>query len=126
MKRRLLCVVMVVAMALCLAACGGADSKNAKITSAWSIVEMTVNGKSMPYDDSNRDAKAPQFSCTDGTNFTFTNSGKAHTGTLEKSGEKYILHYSDSNKTMEATISGKQMTIVISGSDSMRLVFETK
>ena len=110
MKRRLLCVVMVVAMALCLAACGGADSKNAKIT----------------YDDSNRDAKAPQFSCTDGTNFTFTNNGKAHTGTLEKSGEKYILHYSDSNKTMEATISGKQMTIVISGSDSMRLVFETK
>ena len=61
-----------------------------------------------------------------GTNFTFTNNGKAHTGTLEKSGEKYILHYSDSNKTMEATISGKQMTIVISGSDSMRLVFETK
>jgi lipopolysaccharide export system protein LptA len=117
---------MVVAMALCLAACGGAGSKNAKITSAWSIVEMTVNGKSMTYDDSNRDAKAPQFSCTDGTNFTFTNNGKAHTGTLEKSGEKYILHYSDSNKTMEATISGKQMTIVISGSDSMRLVFETK
>ena len=110
MKRRLLCVVMVVAMALCLAACGGSDSKNAKITSAWSIVEMTVNGKSMTYDDSNRDAKAPQFSCADGTNFTF----------------KYILHYSDSNKTMEATISGKQMTIVISGSDSMRLVFETK
>lgn len=61
----------------------------------------------MTYDDSNRDAKAPQFSCTDGTNFTFTNNGKAHTGTLEKSGEKYILHYSDSNKTMEATISGK-------------------
>lgn len=27
MKRRLLCVVMVVAMALCLAACGGSDSK---------------------------------------------------------------------------------------------------
>ena len=54
MKRRLLCVVMVVAMALCLAACGGSDSKNAKITSAWSIVEMTVNGKSMTYDDSNR------------------------------------------------------------------------
>ena len=122
MKRRLLCVVMVVAMALCLAACGGAGPQNAKITSAWSIVEMTVNGKSMTYDDSNRDAKAPQFSCTDGTNFTFTNNGKAHTGTLEK----YILHYSDSNKTMEATISGKQMTIVISGSDSMRLVFETK
>ena len=113
-------------MALCLAACGGAGSQNAKITSAWSIVEMTVNGKSMTYDDSNRDAKAPQFSCTDGTNFTFTNNGKAHTGTLEKSGEKYILHYSDSSKTMEATISGKQMTIVISGSDSMRLVFETK
>ena len=85
-----------------------------------------VNWKSMTYDDSNRDAKAPQFSCTDGTNFTFTNNGKAHTGTLEKSGEKYILHYSDSNKTMEATISGKQMTIVISRSDSMRLVFETK
>lgn len=85
MKRRLLCVVMVVAMALCLAACGGAGSKNAKITSAWSIVEMTVNGKSMTYDDSNRDAKAPQFSCKDGTNFTFTNNGKAHTGTLEKS-----------------------------------------
>lgn len=104
MKRRVLCVVMVVAMALCLAACGGAGSQNAKITSAWSIVEMTVNGKSMTYDDSNRDAKAPQFSCTDGTNFTFTNNGKAHTGTLEKSGEKYILHYSDSNKTMEATI----------------------
>lgn len=126
MKRRVLCVVMVVAMALCLAACGGAGSQNAKITSAWSIVEMTVNGKSMTYDDSNRDVKAPQFSCTDGTNFTFTNNGKAHTGTLEKSGEKYILHYSDSSKTMEATISGKQMTIVISGSDSMRLVFETK
>ena len=124
MKRRVLCVVMVVAMALCLA--GGAGPQNAKITSAWSIVEMTVNGKSMTYDDSNRDAKAPQFSCTDGTNFTFTNNGKAHTGTLEKSGEKYILHYSDSSKTMEATISGKQMTIVISGSDSMRLVFETK
>ena len=51
MKRRLLCVVMVVAMALCLAACGGAGSKNAKITSAWSIVEMTVNGKSMTYDE---------------------------------------------------------------------------
>lgn len=83
MKRRVLCVVMVVAMALCLAACGGAGPKNAKITSAWSIVEMTVNGKSMTYDDSNRDAKAPQFSCTDGTNFTFTNNGKAHTGTLE-------------------------------------------
>lgn len=126
MKRRVLCVVMVVAMALCLAACGGAGPQNAKITSAWSIVEMTVNGKSMTYDDSNRDAKAQQFSCTDGTNFTFTNNGKAHTGTLEKSGEKYILHYSDSSKTMEATISGKQMTIVISGSDSMRLVFETK
>ena len=126
MKRRVLCVVMVVAMALCLAACGGAGPQNAKITSAWSIVEMTVNGKSMTYDDSTRDAKAPQFSCTDGTNFTFTNNGKAHTGTLEKSGEKYILHYSDSSKTMEATISGKQMTIVISGSDSMRLVFETK
>lgn len=126
MKRRVLCVVMVVAMALCLAACGGAGPQNAKITSAWSIVEMTVNGKSMTYDDSKRDAKAPQFSCTDGTNFTFTNNGKAHTGTLEKSGEKYILHYSDSSKTMEATISGKQMTIVISGSDSMRLVFETK
>ena len=80
----------------------------------------------MTYDDSNRDATAPKFSCTDGTNFTFTNNGIAHTGTLEKSGEKYILHYSDSNKTMEATISGKQMTILISGSDSMRLVFETK
>ena len=126
MKRRVLCVVMVVAMALCLAACGGAGPQNAKITSAWSIVEMTVNGKSMTYDDSNRDAKAPQFSCTDGTNFTFTNNGKAHTGTLEKSGEKYILHYSDSNKTMEATISGKQMTIVISGSPTHRLCGETK
>ncbi len=126
MKRRLLCVVMVVAMALCLAACGGADSKNAKITSTWSIVEMTAHGKTMTYDDSNRSAKVPQFSCTDGTNFTFTTNGESHTGTLEKSGEKYILHYSDSNKTMEATISGKQMTIVITGSDSMRLVFETK
>lgn len=84
MKRRLLCVVMVVAMALCLAACGGAGPQNAKITSAWSIVEMTVNGKSMTYDDSNRDAKAPQFSCTDGTNFTFTNNGKAHNGNTWK------------------------------------------
>ena len=90
------------------------------------ICVVNCRNDSMTYDDSNRDAKAPQFSCADGTNFTFTNSGKAHTGTLEKSGEKYILHYSDSNKTMEATISGKQMTIVISGSDSMRLVFETK
>lgn len=51
---------------------------------------------------------------------------KSAHGNTGKSGEKYILHYSDSNKTMEATISGKQMTIVISGSDSMRLVFETK
>ncbi len=48
----------------------------------------------------------------------------AHGNHWKNQVKKYILHYSDSNKTMEATISGK--TIVISGSDSMRLVFETK
>lgn len=125
MRKKIISVVMMLILAFCMTACGSSP-KGDKITSSWKLVEFTMNGETITYTDSTRDDFAPKFSSKDGKTFVFDFNGKRHTGTLEKNGDKYILNYDDTAKQMEATISGDSMTIVIVGSDSMKLVFEAE
>lgn len=125
MRKKIVSVVMILILVFCMTACGS-SSKGAKITSTWKLVEFTVNGKTITYSGSTIDDYAPNFSSKDGKTFVFSSNGKSHTGILEKNGDKYILNYDDTTKQMEATISGDSMTIVIVGSDSMKLVFEAE
>lgn len=115
-----------------LLGCGSSDfSGNASITDDWKLVQYTVNGKTekgedIPFDSPLLLDRSPSFSCTDGTNFTFSNNGKSHSGTLTESEDGYILNYNDKTKQMEAKISGNRMTIHIVGKDSVEFIFETK
>lgn len=99
---------------------------NALITDNWQILIMTVNGKTVTYEGIPVDSFAPEFSCSDGINFTFSLKGKSHSGTLTESGGVYTLNYKDTTKTMKAKISGNRMTITIADSNAMKLIFETK
>lgn len=130
MKKRVCLLCSILCVMCLLLGCGSSDSSsNASITDDWQLIEMTVNGKTeklkkgIPADSP---SLAPQFSCTDGTNFTFSLNGKSHSGTLTEANGVYTLNYKDGGKTMEAKISGNRMTITIVGSDSMELIFETK
>ncbi|MDE6025669.1 MAG: hypothetical protein K2G45_09460 [Lachnospiraceae bacterium] len=124
-KIRLLCSILCV---MCLlVGCGSSGSSgNVSITDDWQLVEMTVNGKTEKFKDVSPDSLAPQFSCTDGTNFTFSSNGKSHSGTLTELEGVYTLNYNDGTKTMKAKISGNRLTLTMADSDAMKLIFETK
>ncbi|MGN0155041.1 MAG: hypothetical protein ACI4A3_11375 [Lachnospiraceae bacterium] len=124
MNKKIITIAVMLVMGLgCLCACG--SSENADITSSWTLVEMSVSGKTTTYDIIPVTSIDPHFSCTDGKNFTFSSNGKTHTGTLTESNGIYTLDLNDSNRNMEAKISGNKMTISIVGT-SAYFVFETK
>lgn len=127
MKKKvcLLCSILCV-MCLLVGCDSSGSSGNASITDNWQLVEWTVNGKTEKFKDIPPDSLSPQFSCTDGTNFTFSLKGKGHSGTLTESEGVYTLTYNDTFKKMEARISGNRMTITMADSDVMELIFETK
>lgn len=127
MKKRVLFIAVIMVMALsCLCSCGSSgNSGNADITSKWKIIEMGSSGKKTTYDIIPVTSIDPHFSCTDGKNFTFSLNGKDHTGTLTESGGVYILDLDDSDKNMEAKISGNKMTLSIVGT-SAYFIFEAK
>ncbi len=124
MKKKLLCLITFLVVLSGLTACGKSGTGEADISSDWKLVEMTVSGTTSTYDDTNRDIYSPRFESPDGKVFTFTLKNKAHTGTIEKSGDKYILNFNDSNRNMEAVIKDNQMTLTISGSGSTTMIFE--
>lgn len=126
MKRKisLITAIMVIVIG-CFSACGSSSSEDVDITASWTLVEMTVSGKTVSYEQIPADSLAPQFSCSDGKNFTFTSNGKIHTGTLTESNGVYTLNYDDTDAKMEAVISGEKMTISVVGGTST-FVFEAK
>ncbi|MCI5904468.1 MAG: hypothetical protein MRZ61_04940 [Oscillospiraceae bacterium] len=127
MKRRLLFIAVIVAMTLsCLCGCSSsAGSAQATITSKWEIIETGLSGKKVTYDVIPVTSIDPHFSCSDGKNFKFSMNGKDHTGTLTGSNGVYTLDLDDSEKNMEAKISGNKMTVTIVGT-SAYFIFEAK
>lgn len=127
MKKRVLFIAVIMVMALsCLCGCGSSSgSGNAAITSKWKIIEMGLSGKKTTYDIIPVTSIDPHFSCTDGKNFIFSLNGKDRKGTLTGSDGVYILDLDDSDKNMEAKISGNKMTVTIVGT-SAYFIFEAK
>lgn len=131
MKKNVCLLCSVLCVMYLLWGCGSSDSSgNASITDDWKCVECEVDGKrttdeAISFDNPLLLGRSPSFSCTDGTNFTFSLNGKNHSGTLTESEGVYTLNYNDTTKKMEAQISGNRMTINVVGS-SAKFVFETK
>lgn len=126
MKKNVCLLCSMLCVMFLLWGCGSSDSSgDASITEDWQLVEMTVKGTTTKCEDMPFDSLAPSFSCTDGTNFTFSSNGKSHSGTLTESKGVYTLNFDDTDSKMEAEISGNRMTISIVGGSS-EFIFETK
>lgn len=129
MKNKVLLIAVMMVMVFgCLCACGNSEKagniSDADITSSWKLVEMTISGKTERYDQfPDLSGRAPEFSCTDGKNFTFKLNGKTHTGTLTESDGVYSLNLSDSKAKMEAVISGNKLTLSLNDGAGV-IVFE--
>lgn len=130
--KKVLSVFIVLLMSFQLLACGKTVG-DAPITSKWKVTELNVNGKVTSltgawavYDKING-TKVPEFE-SDGTNFTFSMSGKTHPGTVVKNGDVYELYWTNPNSnspTMStATISGD--TMVIELKDNIQVTFKAK
>lgn len=124
MKKLILAAVLITVFC-CLCSCGN-SAKNADITSEWKIEQMTVNGKTVSGASLQLDSVAPEFSCKDGKNVTFTLNGKTHNGTVTENNGVYLIDFDDSAKDMEARIRNGRLVMKIKDSDTIELIFKLK
>ena len=131
--KKILSVFLAVFIAINLCACGynaGGDP----ITARWKVVSLTLNNTTTSFTgfwgvwDKISGTKVPEFD-SDGNTFTFSMSGKDHTGTVVKNGDVYELYWDNANgpnavKMSTATINGDILTIQMK--DNLTVVFKAK
>ncbi len=131
--KKILSVFLAVFIAINLCACGynaGGDP----ITARWKVVSSTLNNTTTSFTgfwgvwDKISGIKVPEFD-SDGNTFTFSMSGKDHTGYIIKNGDIYELYWDKSNGphgvTMStATIDGDILTIQMT--DDLTMIFQAR
>jgi uncharacterized lipoprotein YehR (DUF1307 family) len=135
MKRikKIFSVFLALFLAVSLCACA-ANTGGDPITARWKVVSSTLNNTTTSFTgfwgvwDKVSGIKVPEFE-SDGNTFTFSMSGKDHTGTVVKNGDIYELYWDNAsgpNKVQmsTATISGDIMTIQMT--DDLTMIFKMK
>lgn len=119
--KRILSVMTALLLALGLMACGAKNTGDAPITSKWKVTTINNNGTITDMTgiwvivDAVNKVKTPEFT-SDGTNFTFSMSGKDHKGTLVQNGNTYELHWDNNSNpngpaVSKATITGNILEV---------------
>jgi len=90
------------------------NADDAAITAKWTLVEFTTESGTTKYEDLSEadQAISPKFRTEDGKTCVFSLEGKDHNGTITEKDGTYVIAYDDTDRTMIATIKGKEMTIV--------------
>ena len=135
MKRikKIFSVFLALFLAVSLCACA-ANTGRDPITARWKVVSSTLNNTTTSFTgfwgvwDKVSGTKIPEFD-SDGNTFTFSMSGKDHTGTVVKNGDIYELYWDNAsgpNKVQmsTATISGDILTIQMT--DDLTMIFKMK
>ena len=135
MKRikKIFSVFLALFLAVSLCACA-ANTGRDPITARWKVVSSTLNNTTTSFTgfwgvwDKVSGTKIPEFD-SDGNTFTFSMSGKDHTGTVVKNGDIYELYWDNAsgpNKVQmsTATINGDIMTIQMT--DDLTMIFKMK
>lgn len=135
MKRikKIFSIILALFLALSLCACAG-NTGGDPITARWKVVSSTLNNTTTSFTgfwgvwDKVSGTKIPEFD-SDGNTFTFSMSGKDHTGTVVKNGDIYELYWDNAsgpNKVQmsTATINGDIMTIQMT--DDLIMIFKMK
>jgi len=138
-KKQTILILMtaVICLVFAMTGCGSAqavsldESGNAPITSAWKLVQFTVNGKVTKMADEPwwvkvmLNDKNPKFSSSDGVKCVFSNNGKSHEGQMTLEDGVYNIAFGNAEASMEAVISGKTL-VITSKNGTLEFVFETK
>ena len=135
MKRikKIFSIILALFLALSLCACA-VNTGGDPITARWKVVSSTLNNTTTSFTgfwgvwDKVSGTKIPEFD-SDGNTFTFSMSGKDHTGTVVKNGDIYELYWDNAsgpNKVQmsTATINGDIMTIQMT--DDLTMIFKMK
>ncbi len=131
--KKILSVFLAVFVAINLCACGynaGGDP----ITARWKVVSSTLNNTTTSFTgfwgvwDKVSGIKIPEFT-SDGNTFTFSMSGKDHTGHIVKNGDVYELYWDNANgphavSMSTATIDGDILTIQMT--DDLTMIFKAR
>jgi hypothetical protein len=126
-------VILVFFMVFSLCACGYNAGRD-PITARWKVVSSTFNNTTTSFTgfwgvwDKVSGTKIPEFD-SDGNTFTFSMSGKDHTGTVVKNGDIYELYWDNASgpnkvRMSTATINGDIMTIQMT--DDLNMIFKMK
>lgn len=132
--RKTLSIILAFLMVAQFCACGGVSSGNAPITSRWKVTTIDNNGTVTDMTgwwavwDTVSGAKVPEFT-SDGSNFTFSMSGKDHNGYVVQNGDVYELYWDNTNNPNSpamstATITGNIMEIELK--PGIKIIFSTK
>ena len=131
--KRIISVVLAVFLAVSLCACANKSGYD-PITSRWKVVSSTLNNTTTSFTgfwgvwDKVSGIKIPEFT-SDGNTFTFSMSGKDHTGHIVKNGDVYELYWDNANgphavSMSTATIDGDIMTIQMT--DNLTMIFKAR
>ena len=131
--KRIISVVLAVFLAVSLCACANKSGYD-PITSRWKVVSATLNNTTTSFtgfwavlNKVNR-IKVPEFT-SNGNTFTFSMSGKDHTGHIVKNGDVYELYWDNAKgpngvKMSTATKNGDIMTIQMT--ENLTILFKAK
>lgn len=135
MKRikKIFSVFLALFLAVSLFACA-VNTGGDPITARWKVVSSTLNNTTTSFTgfwgvwDKVSGTKIPEFD-SDGNTFTFSMSGKDHTGTVVKNGDIYELYWDNASgpnkvRMSTATINGDIMTIQMT--DDLTMIFKMK
>ena len=135
MKRikKIFSIILALFLAVSLCACA-ANTGRDPITARWKVVSSTLNNTTTSFTgfwgvwDKVSGTKIPEFD-SDGNTFTFSMSGKDHTGTVVKNGDIYELYWDNASgpnkvRMSTATINGDIMTIQMT--DDLTMIFKMK
>ena len=135
MKRikKIFSVFLALFLAVSLCACA-VNTGGDPITARWKVVSSTLNNTTTNFTgfwgvwDKVSGTKIPEFD-SDGNTFTFSMSGKDHTGTVVKNGDIYELYWDNASgpnkvRMSTATINGDILTIQMT--DDLTMIFKMK
>ena len=135
MKRikKIFSVFLALFLAVSLCACGNNSGRD-PITARWKVVSSKLNNTTTSFTgfwgvwDKVSGTKIPEFD-SDGNTFTFSMSGKDHTGTVVKNGDIYELYWDNASgpnkvRMSTATINGDILTIQMT--DDLTMIFKMK
>ncbi|MBO4701652.1 MAG: hypothetical protein J5625_03195 [Lachnospiraceae bacterium] len=135
MKRikKIFSVFLALFLAVSLCACA-VNTGGDPITARWKVVSSTLNNTTTSFTgfwgvwDKVSGTKIPEFD-SDGNTFTFSMSGKDHTGTVVKNGDIYELYWDNASgpnkvRMSTATINGDILTIQMT--DDLTMIFKMK